>query len=60
MKLTPKEQAICDEYSKRGADGFVRCHVCPLNISNNYMQGLECYATIDGRTTGAKKLKRWN
>ena len=59
MKLTPKEQAICDEYSAVREDGFVRCHECPLNICNNYMQGLECYATIDGRTREAKALKRW-
>lgn len=59
MKLTPKEKEICDEYSKRGADGLVRCHECPLNICNNYIQGLECYATIDGRSSKAKNLKRW-
>ena len=59
MKLTPKEQEICKEYGKRGKDGKVRCHECPLNICNNYIQGLECYATIDGRTSEAKTLKRY-
>lgn len=59
MKLTPKEQAICDEYSQYDEDGRVRCHECPLNICDSYIQGLECYATIDGRTAEAKALKRY-
>lgn len=34
MKLTPKEQAICKEYSKRRDDGKVRCRECPLVLDN--------------------------
>lgn len=59
MKLTPKEQEICEEYSKHGEDGRVRCHECPLNICDSVFLGLACYATIDGRTAEAKKLKRY-
>ena len=55
MKLTPKEQAICDEYSKRDEDGKVHCHECPLCIDHLYAL---CYATIDGRTTEARQLER--
>ena len=59
MKLTPKEQEICNEYSKRDEDGFVHCHECPLNLCNGFTYWLECYATIDGRTAEAKALKRY-
>lgn len=59
MKLTVKEQEICDQYGARDDDGYVHCADCPLCISNNFWQGLECYATIDGRTSEARKLKRW-
>lgn len=59
MKLTPKEKEICNEYGKRDEDGFVHCHECPLNLSNGFIYWLECYATIDGRTAEAKKLKRY-
>lgn len=58
MKLTPKEQEICDKYSAHDEEGYVHCSECPLSICNNYMCGLECYATIDGRTREAKKLVR--
>lgn len=59
MKLTPKEQEICKEYSKRDEEGYVHCFECPLNIGNNIFYRLECYATIDGRTLEAKALKRY-
>lgn len=57
MKLTENEQKICDEYSKRDAEGFVHCQECPLNISENRWDAI-CYANIDGRTKEAKELKR--
>ena len=62
MKLTEKEQAICNEYGARGEDGHVRCSECPLNLNKpEYIDdprfGTLCYATIDGRK--AKKLKRY-
>ena len=59
MKLTHKEQEICNEYSKRDEEGYVHCPECPLNICNNIFYRLECYATCDGRTAMAKKLKRY-
>ena len=55
MKLTPREQAICDEYSKRGEDGKVHCVDCPLVVE--YLDRI-CYANIDGRTTEARELER--
>ena len=55
MKLTPKEQAICDEYSKRDEDGKVRCDKCPLAID---VFDCICYANIDGRTKEARQLER--
>lgn len=59
MKLTPKEQEICDKYGALDADGYVHCNECPLNICDSYIQGFECYATIDGRTKEAKGLIRY-
>lgn len=59
MKLTPTEQAICDKYLAYDETGHVHCNECPLNICNSYVQGFECYATIDGRTKEAKGLKRY-
>jgi hypothetical protein len=56
MKLTPKEQEICDKYRERDETGLVRCYKCPLCINHHYA---ECYATIDGRTKEARKLKRY-
>ena len=57
MKLTPKEQKICDEYSKFDEkEKKVHCGDCPLNIDH---QLCICYANIDGRTSEAKQLKRY-
>lgn len=58
MKLTPQEQKICDEYGKKDKNGYVHCNECPLCIYNGWEHPLECYATIDGRTEKAKKLRR--
>lgn len=55
MKLTPREQAICDEYSKQDKDGFVHCDECPLFVD---IFDFICYANIDGRTTEARQLER--
>ena len=30
MKLTKKEQEICNRYSARDSNGFVHCNECPL------------------------------
>lgn len=56
MKLTPKEQEICDKYSAYDKTGHTRCSKCPLCINHRYA---ECYATIDGRTKEARELKRY-
>ena len=60
MKLTEKEQAICDEYGTPDMDHQVRCCDCPLNLHKidpwKYTE-LECYATIDGRK--GRSLKRY-
>lgn len=55
MKLTPREQAICDEYSKQDKDGFVHCDECPLFVD---IFDFICYANIDGRTKEARQLER--
>lgn len=56
MKLTPKEQEICDKYSAYDETGHVRCSKCPLCINPRYA---ECYSTIDGRMEEARELKRY-
>lgn len=58
MKLTKAEKEICKKYSARDSEGFVHCDECPLNILDSYY-GLECYATIDGRSVTARGLKRY-
>lgn len=58
MKLTPKEQEICDKYSAYDETGHVHCIECPLAIRKEYYN-FECYVTIDGRTKEAKELKRY-
>ena len=62
MKLTAKEQEICDKYGARDEDGYVHCYECPLNLNTpDFIEdprfGNLCYATIDGRR--ARKLKRY-
>lgn len=59
MKLTEKEKEICEKYSKPDKEGYVQCDKCPLNLCNDFYFGLECYATIDGRSVTAKNLKRY-
>ena len=59
MKLTEEEQRICDKHSAYDETGRVRCFACPLCISNNPGYGLECYATIDGRSRTARALRRF-
>lgn len=57
MKLTAKEQEICDKYGARDKiTGKVRCAECPLSIDHRLCI---CYANIDGRTAEAKGLKRY-
>lgn len=56
MKLTPKEQEICDKYSAYDETGHVQCKKCPLVLDAKYC---ECYAAIDGRTKEARDLKRY-
>lgn len=56
MKLTPKEQEMCDKYSAYDETGHVQCRKCPLNLDTKYC---ECYVTLDGRTKEAKELKRY-
>ena len=58
MKLTPKEQEICDKYSAYDETEHVQCRKCPLAIREGYYN-CECYATIDGRTKEARELKRY-
>ena len=59
MKLTKKEQEICKKYGSADENGLVHCDECPLNIVDSF-SGLECYATIDGRTERAKRLERYD
>lgn len=59
MKLTPKEQEICDKYSSYDETGHVHCTECPLTLDIKYCEYCECYATIDGRTKEARELKRY-
>ena len=56
MKLTEREKEICEEYGKRGADGYTNCWRCPLVIDQ---LDCICYANVDGRTRIAKKQKRY-
>ena len=58
MKLTEKEQKICDIFSQKDETGKVHCFECPLSLVDT-VAPYTCYATIDGRTEEAKKLKRW-
>lgn len=58
MKLTETEKRICETYRQYDSDGFLHCCDCPLNVIDGF--GLECYATIDGRSTQAKRLKRYD
>jgi len=51
MKLTEKEKEICKRYTS-----LKKCPACPLAI-DKYL--CRCYATIDGRTREAKRLKRY-
>lgn len=54
MKLTPKEKQICKE--QRGI-----CGGCPLCLYRTPTLGVfVCYCDVDGRTTEAKELKRYN
>lgn len=61
MKLTDKEQEICDRFSVHDKDGYVHCDECPLTLPVlGAKLGLDllCYATIDGRLKEAKELDR--
>ena len=57
MKLTKAEKMICEAFSERDENGFVKCRECPLRVD---IISLTCYATIDGRTTKARGLHRYN
>ena len=63
MKLTEKEQEICNEYSKPDpTTRLVRCKECPLSLHKQdpwLWDCLDCYANIDGRSREAKELKRY-
>lgn len=58
MKLTPAEQAICDKYSARDADGYVHCLQCPLNL-DRLLGAPACYAIVDGRVFRGLHLRRY-
>lgn len=49
MRLTPREKAVCREYSARDEEGKVHCNDCPLRIEVG-----ECKATVT-----AKEWKKW-
>ena len=60
MRLTEKEQEICNEYSNPEGERLVKCSECPLNLHRIdpwKFGSLECYATVDGRK--AKGIKRY-
>ena len=59
MKLTEKEKEICERYSARDETGHVHCNECPLNIGYPARWEFMCYAIIDGRTSEARGLKRY-
>lgn len=59
MELTDKEKDICRKYSTRDKHGYVHCMNCPLRLSTNEINTVNCYAIIDGRTKEAKELKRF-
>lgn len=42
MKLTPDEERICAEYSKRDSNGKVHCCECPLKIGNPEALDFRC------------------
>jgi hypothetical protein len=56
MKLTKVEKAICRVYSRRGANGLVRCRDCPLVISR---RDCLCYANIDDDAPEVEGLTRF-
>lgn len=56
LKLTAREQKICEEYSKPGEDGLERCPECPLVIDARFNL---CYATIEADDPEAADLHRW-
>lgn len=58
MKLTEYEKKICEKYKKYDSEGYLLCGDCPLNLIVGF--GMDCYATIDGRSTFAKRLKRYD
>lgn len=57
MKLKKVEKLICEAFSERDENGFVKCRECPLRVD---IISLTCYANIDGRTTEARGLHRYN
>lgn len=57
MKLTKAEKMICEAFSERDENGNVKCWECPLRVD---IISLTCYANIDGRTTEARGLHRYN
>ena len=59
MKMTDREEDICDKYRTKDKNGHVQCYKCPLNLTAKYGDGPECYATIHGGTSEAKELKRY-
>ena len=55
MKLTQKEQSICEEYRKYGKNGLVNCRNCPLVIDARFCV---CYANIDEKEFDELNLER--
>lgn len=44
MLTNPREQKICDKYSKRDVDGYVHCKECPLTKGDANYYDFRCKA----------------
>jgi hypothetical protein len=52
MITNPREQKICNKYSKKDATGHVHCNSCPLKKGNGYYD-FRCKANSHyNRSTG--------
>ena len=57
MRLTPEEQKICDEYSKRDAFNMVHCYECPLALD---VKNCACKASVTEEEYRDVKHGRWD
>jgi len=55
MRLTPKNQKICDKYSAYDEEGNVHCSECPLKVGNPDNYDFRCKAN----SHYSRKRKEW-